>query len=86
MKNYSDAIAALKSGKTVSRLGWNGKNQFIFLKKGSFDFTRLGSEESNPSIQIGSVSISLFEKGDTGTTTRLSTICFQKASGSIVEG
>ena len=37
MKNYSknltfgEALAAMKDGERVARLGWNGKNQYVFL-------------------------------------------------------
>lgn len=30
--NFSTAIEALKEGKMVKRLGWNGKDQFIFMQ------------------------------------------------------
>jgi hypothetical protein len=33
--NFSQALDELKSGKLVSRSGWNGKNMFIFLVNGS---------------------------------------------------
>ena len=33
--NFGDAIAALKAGKKVSRLNWNGKDMFVFLVPGS---------------------------------------------------
>ena len=29
--NFGDAIAALKQGKKVSRMGWNGKGMYLFL-------------------------------------------------------
>ncbi len=33
--NFGEALEALKSGKKVSRSGWNGKNMFVFLVPGS---------------------------------------------------
>lgn len=30
--SFGTAIEALKQGKMVSRLGWNGKNMFIFMR------------------------------------------------------
>lgn len=33
--NFSQALAAIKEGKKVSRSGWNGKNMFVFLVQGS---------------------------------------------------
>jgi hypothetical protein len=35
MKNFGEAIEALKQGKLVKREGWNGKGMFLFLVKGS---------------------------------------------------
>jgi hypothetical protein len=35
MMDFSGALAAVKSGKRVSRAGWNGKGMFIFLVPGS---------------------------------------------------
>lgn len=33
--NFSRALEELKTGKKVSRSGWNGKNMFVFLVDGS---------------------------------------------------
>ncbi len=33
--NFGDAIALLKKGAKVSRLGWNGQGMFLFLVPGS---------------------------------------------------
>lgn len=33
--NFGQAIEATKQGKSVSRKGWNGKGQFVFLVKGT---------------------------------------------------
>lgn len=35
MMNFGDALAAIKSGKRVSRSGWNGREMFLFLVPGS---------------------------------------------------
>ena len=32
--NFGKALEALKAGKKVTRKGWNGKDQFLFLVKG----------------------------------------------------
>jgi len=32
---FGDALVLLKQGKRVSRAGWNGKNQFVYLIKGA---------------------------------------------------
>jgi hypothetical protein len=31
---FGQAIVALKTGKKVARMGWNGKGMFIFLREG----------------------------------------------------
>ena len=33
--NFGEAIEALREGRSAKRKGWNGKNQFIFLVKGT---------------------------------------------------
>ena len=33
--NFGQAIEEAKQGKHVSRKGWNGKDQFVFLVKGT---------------------------------------------------
>ena len=35
MANFEYALTALKTGKRVARMGWNGKNMFVFLVPGS---------------------------------------------------
>lgn len=32
--NFSQALIELKSGKKVTRLGWNGKEQYVVLQRG----------------------------------------------------
>lgn len=33
--NFGDALDRIKSGEKVARLGWNGKDMFLFLVPGS---------------------------------------------------
>jgi len=33
--NFGDALNLLKKGSKVARIGWNGKNMFLFLVPGS---------------------------------------------------
>ncbi len=35
MKDFSQALDALKEGKRIQRVGWNGKGMFLFLVNGS---------------------------------------------------
>lgn len=32
--SFGDAVAALKSGKKIARVGWNGKGMFVVYQKG----------------------------------------------------
>lgn len=36
--NFSEALDHIKAGQLLKRSGWNGKDQFVFLVKGS-EFT-----------------------------------------------
>lgn len=35
MLNFSQALEAIKAGAKIARAGWNGKDMFVFLVKGS---------------------------------------------------
>jgi hypothetical protein len=35
MMDFGQALASLKAGNKVARIGWNGKNMFLFLVPGS---------------------------------------------------
>ena len=35
MMNFGQAIEALKNGKKVARVGWNGKGMFLYMTPGS---------------------------------------------------
>jgi len=39
--DFGEAVAALKAGRTVSRVGWNGKGMWLFLIQGSNDIAKL---------------------------------------------
>ena len=80
--SFGEALHALKAGHRVARSGWNGKNMFIYLNKGSVDDSSLGEH----SLLIEGVQQELFEYGDKGTVTRLPNINMRSASGSTVTG
>lgn len=54
MKTFGDALEALKAGNCVARLGWNGKNMYLQLKKG---LTNLSPQNG----LVGGVRADLFE-------------------------
>lgn len=79
---FGSALSALMNGNRIARAGWNGKNMFLFLNPGSHDF---GDDDAVPSFVEG-IPAELFNKGDTGTGTRLPNINMRTASGSTVTG
>lgn len=79
---FGQALEALKQGRRISRKGWNGKNMFIFLNKGSVD---CGVGETISEFTEG-IRTDLFELGDTGTGIRLPNIHMLVATGSTLAG
>lgn len=77
--NFGQAIDVLKTGGRVARTGWNGKNMFLFLEKGSFPYG------PRPDLVDG-VDSDLFDFGDSGTVPRMPHISMQAASGATVTG
>lgn len=88
--DFGKALEAIKQGKAVTRMGWNGNGMSIHLNKGSIDPTIYGFMDNNPDVPkistINGVPIDLFGFGDTGITTRLPNIDMKTASGSVVHG
>lgn len=78
--DFGKAIEALKEGKRVARLGWNGKDMFIFLNRGSADRS-LGDQS-----HFDGIPSNLLDAGDVGTVTRLPNINMKAASGFTVTG
>jgi len=85
--NFGQAIEALKNGNAVARSGWNGKNMFLFLNKGSIDVAAHHKENrESENFFVEGIRFNLFESGDTGTVTRLPNINMRAATGSTVTG
>lgn len=69
--NFGKAIEALKDGQKVARRGWNGKNMFLFLAKGS-DLNRCIYDKNFPySVDMSSC---------------VDSICMKTAQNTIVVG
>lgn len=88
---FGEAIEALKQGKAVARQGWNGKNMFIYLNKGSIDSTIVKTTSIEPYKSeiidyIEGIDGSLFELGPKGSITRLPNINMCTPIGSTVTG
>ena len=84
--DFGKAIDALKDGRRVSRLGWNGRNMFVFLSKGSVDHANPIPGSVGEKSLIDGVNISLFDLGDVGTITRMPSLSMKSASGNTVVG
>jgi hypothetical protein len=80
--NFGLAMEAAKAGKAVARAGWNGKNMFVWMTRGSVDFLNV----KEGTISIEGVSIAAFDRGDEGTVTRLPHLNMRTPSGSTVTG
>lgn len=85
--NFGEALEAVKEGKLIAREGWNGKNMFVYLNKGSFDKSLETSEMKKAEYYtIDGICKELFEVGDVGTVTRLPNINMRSANGSTITG
>lgn len=92
---FGAALEALKNGYNVARKGWNGKNMFLALKKGSLpcEDIELSKEDTNATLAdsdniitlVEGVSIFLFEAYH-GNATVLPNIQMITPTGSIVNG
>lgn len=78
--SFSDALQAVKEGKRISREGWNGKNMFVYLNKGSVE------NRESENFLVEGIKANLFEASDNGTVTRLPNLNMHSASGSTVTG
>lgn len=80
--SFGEALQIIKGGHKVCREGWNGKNMFLYLNKGSIDDS---NGKTRPS-KIEGINTELFSSGFEGTTTRLPCINMQSAQGNTVTG
>jgi hypothetical protein len=74
--NFGQAIEALKSGKRVSRKGWNGKNMFLWLKEGCV----INSDYCHDPI------LKSICDDNGGTLHCLPTICMKTADNKVLTG
>jgi hypothetical protein len=58
--DFGAALKKMKSGKAVTRLGWNGKGQKVWIEKGIADFEQF---RGIPPMLLSGVPIDLFNKG-----------------------
>lgn len=83
--NFGQALELLKAGKAVTRDTWQNKNIAVSLRKGSHDFSH--KEEGAPEgdlTHIEGMPVNLFEKGDSGTITRMPSLELINRYGRIV--
>lgn len=83
---FGDAIEAVKSGKLISRVGWNGKGMFVFMRP---------ADELDPAFIIEKVKSlpdafkeklknTTFQEGEKVKFSAY--LCMKAADGSIVNG
>lgn len=87
--NFGDALEAAKKGYAISREGWNGKNQKVYLVKGAFDGTALNISNpipENHESRIAGIKLPLFEVGDKGIGTRLPNLNIRTSDGNVQTG
>lgn len=88
LRDFGGALVALKAGKAIARMEWNGINGgignkiFVYLNKGSIDHQQL--KNRYPTVE--SIDVLLFEAGDTDTVTRLPNLNMVTKSNSIITG
>lgn len=83
-KTFGEALAAVKSGHRISREGWNGKNMFVTLNKGSSPTLPPVAEGQKEHLE--GIDTKLFNLGHEGTVTRLPNLDMRAATGSTVTG
>lgn len=74
--NFGQALEALKSGAKVTREGWNGKNMFLWLKKGTVVTADMCHDETLLGIA----------KENGGSVECLPTICIKTADNKVLTG
>jgi hypothetical protein len=79
--SFSAALDKLKRGACVSRRGWNGPNQFVYLNRGSFD-----QQPRDNGEPINGIPLYLFNLADAGTSTRLPNFNLHTAQGHTLTG
>lgn len=77
---FSRALEIVMAGGRVTRKGWNGKNQFVYMHKGNVAGNKPKTD------LINGVGADLFTTGHEGTTTRMPNVNMHTADGSIVTG
>jgi len=73
---FGEAIEALKSGKKVTRLGWNGNGMYLWLKPA----TTIKSEWCKDPM------LKSIADSNGGEITALGTICMKTADNKILTG
>lgn len=71
--NFGEVIELLKEGRRLARSGWNGKNMYIFLRKG-----RLITEVHHDEHMVARTGKTEFESRDH--------ICMKDSEGKCVVG
>jgi hypothetical protein len=86
MIDFAEALSVVKLGGKVKRRGWNGKNMFIYMHKGSAPVATAVEPTDFGMDLISGIDKDLYEDGDQGTIIRLPSIAFRAATGETVIG
>lgn len=87
MITFSDALNALKTGRHIRRLGWNGKDMYLFLRRGTHDISR-GFDDTGSGSRVSGISLTLFDPVNTvpSEKTILPCIGMKTSDGCILYG
>jgi hypothetical protein len=80
--SFSDALGHMALGYAIARRGWNGKDMYLWLVKGSLAYDAPAPDAG----LIDGVPERLFLRDGNGTATRLPHIAMKVASGATQHG
>jgi hypothetical protein len=78
---FGAALEAVKNGRRIARLGWNGSGVFVYLNEGSDP-----APPQDRARLLGGIPSRLFRCGDVGTIRRLPNLNMRAADGATVTG
>jgi hypothetical protein len=81
--SFETALRRMKNGGCLAREGWNGKDMYVYINRGSFPCPE--TNEDMPSSHRN-IAIKLFELGDKGSFTRLPNLNMKTADDCVLVG
>ncbi len=83
MFSFGKALEYLKEGRAVTRHGWNGKGQKIWMERGLLDMDEF---KGLPPLLLSGVPTSLFDAAGDGIVTVAPYLCILTSNGVIQKG